>query len=285
MGQESPSSLLSLSGLSLDDMENGVESNHLVMACTIVDNHNEIRSHALLESGATGYAFIDKAFAERNNFPLFELKEPRPLTVIDRRPVSSGAITHITKIGLLINNHHEMIPACVTKLGGYHLTLGIPWLKHHDVKIDFASNSLTFESEYCLKNCVNDVTMAYGIEEELPHFLRAYAAQCALGHKVHDKDEVLQILPKQYHEFLPLFLDKTEDQLPPHRKYDHEIPLRPGFVPPFGPIYGLSPPELSALYEWLDENLNKKFIRESSSPAASPILFIKKKGRFSTLMC
>jgi len=34
----------------------------------------------------------------------------------------------------------------------------------------------------------------------------------------------------------------------------------------------VSPPELSALYEWLDENLDKKFIRESSSPAASPIL-------------
>jgi len=152
MGQESPSSLLSLSGLSLDDMENGVQANHLVMACTIVDNHNEIRSHALIDSGATGYAFIDKAFAEPHNFPLFELKEPQPLTVIDGRPVSSGAITHITKIGLSINNHHEMIPAFVTTLGGYHLTLRIPWLKHHDVKIDFSSNSLTFESEYCLKN-------------------------------------------------------------------------------------------------------------------------------------
>jgi len=50
MGKESPSSLLSLSGLSLDDMENGVEANHLVMACTIVDNHNEIRSYALIDS-------------------------------------------------------------------------------------------------------------------------------------------------------------------------------------------------------------------------------------------
>jgi len=161
MGQESPSAVLSLSGLSVDDMENGVEGNHLVMTCTIVDNHNEIRSHGLIDSGATGYAFIDKAFAERHNFPLFELKEPQPLTVMDRRPVSFGAITHITKIGLSINNHHEMIPAFVTTLGGYHLTLGsILWLKYHNVKIDFASNSLTFESEYCLKNCVNDVTMA-----------------------------------------------------------------------------------------------------------------------------
>jgi len=76
MGQELPSSLLSLSGLSLDDMENGVEANHLVMECTIVDKNNEIRSHALIDSGPTGYAFIDKAFAQRHNFPLFELKEP-----------------------------------------------------------------------------------------------------------------------------------------------------------------------------------------------------------------
>jgi len=119
MRQESPFSLLSLSGLSLDGMDNGVEANHLVMACTIVDNHNEIGSHAVIDSGATGYAFIDQAFAERHNFPLFELKEPRPLTVIDGRLVSSGAITHITKIGLSINNNHEMIPAFVTTLGGY----------------------------------------------------------------------------------------------------------------------------------------------------------------------
>jgi len=119
--------------------------------------------------------------------------------------------------------------------------------------------------------------MAYGMEEELPHFLRAYAAQCALGHKVLDKNEVLQILPKHYHEFLPLFLKETEDQLPPHGRFDHEIPLRVGSVPPFGPIYGLSPPELLALYEWLDQNLDKKFIRESSSPVVSPILIVKKK--------
>jgi len=132
-----------------------------------------------------------------------------------------------------------MIPAFITTLGGYHLTLSIPWLKHHDVKIDFASNFLTLESEYCLKNCVNDVTMAYEIEEELPHFLRAYAAQCALGHKVLEKDKVLQILPKQYHELLPLFLEKTEDQLPPHGRFDHEIPQRLGFIHPFGPIYGV----------------------------------------------
>jgi len=170
-----------------------------------------------------------------------------------------------------------MIRAFVTPLGGYPLTLCIPWPKYHDVKIDFASNTLTFESQYCLNNCVNDVTVAYGIEEELPHFLLAYAAQCALGHKVLAKDEVLQRVLKPHDEFLPLFLEKTEEQLPPHGRFDHEIPLRLGFVPPCRPIYGLSLTELSALYEGLDENFDQKFIRESSSPASSPILFVKTK--------
>src|SRR5205807_1934698 len=38
-----------------------------------------------------------------------------------------------------------------------------------------------------------------------------------------------------------------------------------------------------ALREWLDENLAKGFNRPSSSPAASPILFIKKNNQFLRL--
>jgi len=38
----------------------------------------------------------------------------------------------------------------------------------------------------------------------------------------------------------------------------------------------MSRTELQMLKEWLEENLSKGFIRASSSPAASPILFVKK---------
>ena len=41
-------------------------------------------------------------------------------------------------------------------------------------------------------------------------------------------------------------------------------------------MYSLSRNELAALREWLDENLSKGFICASSSPAGSPILFVKK---------
>jgi len=87
---------------------------------------------------------------------------------------------------------------------------------------------------------------------------------------------VKSLVPEEFHDFLPLFSEVAASQLPPHRPYDHRIPLTEGFTPPFGPLYSLARPELVALREWLDENLSKGFIRASSSPAGAPILFVKK---------
>ena len=92
-----------------------------------------------------------------------------------------------------------------------------------------------------------------------------------------DKKLVLEdYIPKEYHDFLPLFSEALDKKLPPHRSYDQKIPLREGFTPPFGPLYSLSKTELETLKEWLEDTLSKGFICASSSPAASPILFVKK---------
>jgi hypothetical protein len=91
-------------------------------------------------------------------------------------------------------------------------------------------------------------------------------------------------VPVEYHKFLPLFSEAEANKLPPHHPYDHRIPLKEGFTPPFGPIYSLSRTELEALKKWLEENLSKGFIRASSSPAGAPILFVKK-GDGSLWLC
>jgi len=83
-------------------------------------------------------------------------------------------------------------------------------------------------------------------------------------------------VPAEYHEFLPLFREAPANELPPYRTYDHRIPLKEGFTPPFGPLYSMSRPELEALKSWLEENLTKGFVRRSSSPATSPVLSVKK---------
>ena len=83
-------------------------------------------------------------------------------------------------------------------------------------------------------------------------------------------------IPSQYHAHLNLFSEVLSEKLPPHRVYDHRIPLSEGFSPPFGKLYAMSQPELVALTTFLEENLSKGFIRASSSPAGAPVLFVKK---------
>ena len=85
------------------------------------------------------------------------------------------------------------------------------------------------------------------------------------------------LVPKQYHDFLPLFTKKGADELPPHRYVDHEIPLETDKKPPMGRMYSMSATELQEIRKWIEENLSKGFIRASSSSCASPILFVKKK--------
>ncbi|KAI0993243.1 hypothetical protein K3495_g14941, partial [Podosphaera aphanis] len=85
-------------------------------------------------------------------------------------------------------------------------------------------------------------------------------------------------LPQHYHQHIKAFDVKSAEILPPHRPCDHQVNLKPGTVPPSGPLYNMSVDELRVLRKWLDENLKKGFIRPSTSPAASPVLFAKKPG-------
>ncbi len=91
-------------------------------------------------------------------------------------------------------------------------------------------------------------------------------------------------VPNHYHEFLKAFDQAEADKLPPHRDCDHEIKLQPGTTPPHGPLYGMSEDELIVLRKFLQENLDKGFIRASTSPAASPVLFAKKPQGWPSLL-
>ena len=90
-------------------------------------------------------------------------------------------------------------------------------------------------------------------------------------------EQLHQSVPPDYHEFLDVFLKSSADKLPPHRSFDHKIELEDSKSPPYGPIYGLSENESKVLFDWIQENLSKGFIRSFKSPAGAPIMFVKKK--------
>ena len=51
----------------------------------------------------------------------------------------------------------------------------------------------------------------------------------------------LSRIPEEYHDLAEIFTEREAEKLPPHRPYDHTIPLEPGSTPPFGTIYSMSP--------------------------------------------
>ena len=77
--------------------------------------------------------------------------------------------------------------------------------------------------------------------------------------------------------YTDVFSATNANNLAPHRDIDLAIELQPGKEPPYGPIYPLSPRELAALKEFLEENIAKGWIRESKSLVGALILFVPKK--------
>ena len=294
-----------------------LDGSHFILACTITDAKRKLDTHTLVDCGASGFSFVDGEFVRQHNLPLFTLAEPRRLEVIDGRPIDSGDITHIVKIGLNVGGHRETLSAFVTQLGHYPLVLGIPWLRHHDPTIRWAAGTLTFDSARCTTTCAGTTIKVQALDPpparptraqppKAPEptrplsiaavSLTAFRKIAKKEHRLHDKASTFAIsaadieaminppekgeppdLPEEYRDFGELFSESEANKLPPHRPGDHRIDLKEGTVPSFGPLYSLSRQELEALRKWLDENLAKGFIRTSSSSAGAPILFVKKK--------
>ena len=84
-------------------------------------------------------------------------------------------------------------------------------------------------------------------------------------------------IPNCYKDLSEVFSKKESESLPPYRGHlNHHIPLEKDTKPTFGPIYNLSELELKVLKEYIQNNLKKGFIRPSTSPFGSPVLFVKK---------
>ena len=64
--------------------------------------------------------------------------------------------------------------------------------------------------------------------------------------------------------------------IPPRRDIDHTIHVEEHSVPPLRRPYRLSPKELLEVEKVIDELISKGYIEESSSPYASPVLFVPK---------
>jgi len=284
-------------------------------------NNQEIPTHALIDCGATGIAFMDQDFARNHQIPLQEFKEIWQVEVIDGRPIESGDITHVAKVGMMIEDHKEQLPMFVTKFGHYPVVFRIHWLRSHDVAVWFASNMVTSGSQYCTTHCHDAPVTVQGVTEEPPEPdyppkegifdpqirpQRAFRGSIVMLSRssffrtikkgklkvikatLHDINQAIEakpfkegpleeVVPKQYHEFLPLFNEVLADRLPPHRTgFEHEICLKEGETPKWGPLNSMSRAVLVVIKEWLQETMSKQFMHLSLWPVPAHVFFTKK---------
>jgi len=80
-----------------------------------------------------------------------------------------------------------------------------------------------------------------------------------------------------YADFTDIFSSEGFDDLPPHRKWDHAIDLKPDFKEFNTRIYPLPQDREPYLNQFIDDNLRTGRIRISKSPVSSALFFVPKK--------
>ncbi|SPC65785.1 related to pol protein [Ustilago sp. UG-2017b] len=138
-------------------------------------------------------------------------------------------------------------------------------------------------AERILQAALEDGPIGFMLLEEPPSSLPAFGfvptgADKGVEMEVEvDKEVTAADIPKPYQHLRDVFDEVEADKLPHHTEHDLHLELVEGSKPPQGPLYLKGPKEMSELRRYLEENLEKGFIRPSKSPARSPVLFVPKK--------
>src|SRR5258707_1543506 len=265
---------------------------------------------ALLDSGSS-HCFVDEVFAKKNKIALTKLPSTILLRLLDGSAWNS--ISHKTHIPLTFSTGiTHQTEFYITKLDkGYSVVLGYDWLVHHNPSINWAETKVVFPGAMkVLGGPSTPVSPKFNIQfataKKISHLCHepSNSVYCLEHHSIAEDDNTSQHLSNlhskplsdpysirtsslapesmseilvDYHEFHNVFSDTKANMLPPHQPYDLQISLGEGANPFHSLIYSLSPLELMALREFLEEHTWNGFIHPTKSPWGSPVLFVKKK--------
>ena len=86
----------------------------------------------MLDSGATGIAFMSREFAARQKYSLRPLDQPLDVESADGTPLGSGKIDSQVSTTITLNGHEESLDCLVIDCAHADVILGIGWLRLHD---------------------------------------------------------------------------------------------------------------------------------------------------------
>ncbi|WVZ93490.1 hypothetical protein U9M48_039465 [Paspalum notatum var. saurae] len=227
---------------------------------------NDQPTVVLFDSGES-FTFISKAYALKHGYEIIELKRKCHITTAG----SSINTNHIVRDLLLqVRRESLFISPLVLPQLGVAVILGMEWLKQHNAMIDVGSRTVQLRS-----SSGTDVIIHVPLQEHVYHTVNVAEA--------HIEAQALAKIPVAC-EYSDVFPEELPG-LPLDSDVEFRIDLVPGTAPISKRPYRMAPDELKELKTQLQEQLDKGFIRPSSSPWGCPALFVEKKDQGGKRLC
>nr|AAT47081.1 putative polyprotein [Oryza sativa Japonica Group] len=221
----------------------------------------------LFDSGAT-HSFISKRFAGAHGLSLVKLKIPMRV----HTPGGGMTTTHYCP-SVTVEIQGSIFPANLILLESKDLDviLGMDWLTRHRGVIDCASRTIK------LTNAKGEVVTFQSPVPQKPRISLNQAAGEEQEVAVEKTTKKLEDIPivREYPEVFPDDLTT----MPPKRDIEFRIDLVPGTAPIHKRPYRMGANELAEVKKQVDEQLQKGYIRPSTSPWGAPVIFVEKKDK------
>lgn len=315
MGKSASRLAANRSSTLLSNVVSDTGESHFYIPIQLKGQGRVVNYECMVDSGASTIFISDRVVRELE-LRTEKFFRSIPLSNIDGSLNRAGDLTDFIELELRIGDHtHDQIFA-VTDIGEDDVIIGIDWLREHNPNIDWAQGSLRLDR--CPSRCQRHTPSTSTTEKVPPpkplikaqrlteveetdqadqwysefilneserhHGIRLASTKSTISQRLAEQAADTQerpiedMVPEQYHNFLPVFSKAASERLPERKPWDHAIDLIPDApLPKPAKVYPMTPPELKELDEFIDENLRKGYIRQSKSPMAAPVFFVKKK--------
>ncbi|GKD54673.1 putative reverse transcriptase domain-containing protein [Tanacetum coccineum] len=259
----------------------GNPDSNVVTGTFLLNNHY---ASILFDTGADR-SFISTAFSSLINIAPTPLENSYDVELADGKIVRIDTIIRGCTLNFL--DHPFNIDLMPVELGSFDVIIGMDWLRRCHavivcdeklVQVPYGNETLTFcgnkssngrESRLTVISCSK-------AQEYMAKGCQVFLAQIS-AKKEEDKSEGKQLKDVPTVRDFPKVFPEDLSGLPPARPVEFQIDLILGAAPVARAPYRLAPSEMKELSEQLQELSDKGFIRPSSLPWGSPVLFVKKK--------
>ena len=279
-GPKPPSSGASGTGSKVRARVFGIEGTEEPDSTEVVEGTLSISGYSckiLFDPGAS-HSFVSADFVKLLAVPVVDLTCPLEVCT----PLGASLTTRqflkdctISSAGKSFSANLILLP-----IESYDVILGMDWLSDNYAQLDCRHKTITIG-----KPGEESITWQGHRKKGQKFLLSATVArrsiskgaQCFLAYLINKPDHQPKIDEvRVVRDFRGVFPEKL-DSLPPERDVEFAIDLVPGTTPLSKAPYRMAPAELKELKTQLQELLDSGFIRPSSSPWGSPVLFVKKK--------